>query len=62
MKIKLLKPYSMFSANEIVEFDNPVADLLILRKIAEPYKEEKKKFLRVKDANEQTVERLPIKG
>jgi hypothetical protein len=53
MKLKLIKPYSMFPAGQIVDFGRGVAELLIQRKVAEPLNEEKKKTpLRVTLAKE----------
>jgi hypothetical protein len=36
MKLKLLKPYGMLAAGDFMDTSNPVAELLIKRKIAEP--------------------------
>lgn len=44
MKIRLLKPYNMLAKGTVVDFGAGVAELLIIRKIAEPV--EKKKTAR----------------
>ncbi len=48
MKLKLLKPYQMSVAGDIVDFDRGVAELLIARRVAEPYAEQTKNALRPK--------------
>lgn len=35
MKIKLLKPFQLFTAGEVVDFADKLAETLIVRKIAE---------------------------
>ena len=60
MKLRLLKAYSMFGKGDTIDVGSGVAELLVLRKIAEPIDEEKKRP-RIKNASQQTVERFSVK-
>jgi hypothetical protein len=39
MKLKLLKPFSMFAVGDVVDLGRGQAELLIQRKVAEPFEE-----------------------
>lgn len=41
MKLKLIKPYLMFTKGETIDVGAGVAELLIIRKIAEPVEDPK---------------------